>query len=154
MVMIANKKTEKQMNSDLNLFLSHNTEKFTLWLHILLKKLQSLGSDQQKSKELEKAEAKDNDPQKETHVDKKEKQSKRQLSTEKKEKTKEKNKDSREKTKEVKSVTKEGKKGKAGPEVDPEIEDLLTNKEEDEFAAEFKEEPSVSKTGKAKPSDK
>lgn len=31
MVMIANKKTEKQMNNDLNLFLSHNTEKFTSW---------------------------------------------------------------------------------------------------------------------------
>ncbi|XP_061173025.1 zinc finger CCCH domain-containing protein 14-like [Saccostrea echinata] len=153
MVMIANKKTEKQMNSDLNLFLSHNTEKFTSWLHILLKKLQSLGTDQQKSKELEKAETKDNDHQKEIYVDKKEKQGKRQLSTEKKEKTKEKIKDSREKTKEVKSVTKEGKKSKAGPEVDPEIEDLLTNKEEDEFAAEFKEEPSVTK-GKTKPADK
>jgi hypothetical protein len=31
MVMIANKKTEKQMSNDLSLFLSHNTEKFTSW---------------------------------------------------------------------------------------------------------------------------
>lgn len=51
MVMVANKKTESQMTEDLSLFLGHNTDKFTSWLHGLLVKLQSLSSDQQKIKE-------------------------------------------------------------------------------------------------------
>ncbi|ESO00782.1 hypothetical protein HELRODRAFT_82696 [Helobdella robusta] len=32
MVMVANKKTQKQMDDDLNLFLGPNTTKFTTWL--------------------------------------------------------------------------------------------------------------------------
>lgn len=109
MVMIANKKSEKQMNNDLNLFLSHNTEKFTSWLHSLLKKLQNLGTDQQKTKELEKVETKVSDPTKEVQSvsDRKEKQVKRHHSTEKKDKErhKEKSKDSKEKVKDSKSGT-------------------------------------------------
>jgi len=31
MVMVANKKSQKQMTDDLSLFLSSNTEKFTSW---------------------------------------------------------------------------------------------------------------------------
>ena len=42
MVMVANKKTQKQMSDDLNLFLGSNTDKFTTWLHQLLTKLQSI----------------------------------------------------------------------------------------------------------------
>lgn len=158
MVMIANKKSEKQMNNDLNLFLSHNTEKFTSWLHSLLKKLQNLGTDQQKTKELEKVETKVSDPAKEVPSvsDRKEKQVKRHHSTEKKDKErhKEKSKDGKEKVKDSKSGTKDGKKGKSGLEVDPEIEDLLTNREEDEFAAEFKEESESSKAAKAKQTER
>lgn len=45
MVMVANKKTQEQMTEDLNLFLGNNTEKFTSWLHGLLKKLQSIAAD-------------------------------------------------------------------------------------------------------------
>ncbi|XP_071962942.1 zinc finger CCCH domain-containing protein 14-like [Antedon mediterranea] len=41
MVMIANKKTTDQMRDDLQLFLSHNTDKFTEWLDTVIHKLQS-----------------------------------------------------------------------------------------------------------------
>ncbi|XP_052275626.1 uncharacterized protein LOC127874958 isoform X1 [Dreissena polymorpha] len=59
MVMVANKKTQRQMTDDLSLFLSSNTEKFTSWLHGLLKKLQSINtgepsSSKHKVKEKEK----------------------------------------------------------------------------------------------------
>lgn len=93
-------------------------------------------ADQQKTKELEKVETKVSDPAKEVPSvsDRKEKQVKRHHSTEKKEKErhKEKSKDGKEKVKDSKSGTKDGKKGKSGLEVDPEIEDLLTNREEGE----------------------
>lgn len=93
-------------------------------------------ADQQKTKELEKVETKVSDPTKEVQSvsDRKEKQVKRHHSTEKKDKErhKEKSKDSKEKVKDSKSGTKDGKKGKSGLEVDPEIEDLLTNREEGE----------------------
>ncbi|XP_050404714.1 zinc finger CCCH domain-containing protein 14 isoform X2 [Patella vulgata] len=45
MVMVANKKSPKQMTDDLELFLGSKTEVFTTWLHELLKKLQSIGGD-------------------------------------------------------------------------------------------------------------
>lgn len=57
MVMVANKKSQAQMTEDLGLFLSANTEKFTSWLNGLLDKLQTLGTDKQKSQELEKSES-------------------------------------------------------------------------------------------------
>lgn len=76
---------------------------------------------------MEKVETKVSDNQSEAPsvIDKKEKQTKRQHSTEKKEKSRER---SKEKTKD--SKTKESRKDRYGVEVDPEIEDLLTNKEE------------------------
>lgn len=93
-------------------------------------------ADQQKTKELEKVETKVSDPAKEVPSvsDRKEKQVKRHHSTEKKDKErhKEKSKDGKEKVKDSKSGNKDGKKGKSGLEVDPEIEDLLTNREEGE----------------------
>ncbi|XP_050726916.1 zinc finger CCCH domain-containing protein 14-like isoform X2 [Eriocheir sinensis] len=39
MVLVANKKTKDQMDDDLSLFLGHNTERFTSWLHHVLQKL-------------------------------------------------------------------------------------------------------------------
>ncbi|XP_053398627.1 uncharacterized protein LOC123523941 [Mercenaria mercenaria] len=58
MVMVANKKSQKQMTEDLSLFLGGNTDKFTIWLHGLLKKLQSINTDEaggkHKSKERDK----------------------------------------------------------------------------------------------------
>ena len=39
MVLVANKKTKDQMDDDLSLFLGHNTERFTAWLHHVLQKL-------------------------------------------------------------------------------------------------------------------
>ncbi|WAR18582.1 ZC3HE-like protein [Mya arenaria] len=59
MVMVANKKTQKEMTNDLSLFLNTNTGKFTSWLHGLLKKLQTINaaepsSSKPKAKEKEK----------------------------------------------------------------------------------------------------
>lgn len=45
MIMVANKKTEKQMTDALSLFLATNTEKFTSWLHSLLTTLRKAKSD-------------------------------------------------------------------------------------------------------------
>lgn len=45
MVMVANKKSQSQMTEDLGLFLGTNTEKFTLWLHGLIAKLQSITAE-------------------------------------------------------------------------------------------------------------
>ncbi|VVC92353.1 unnamed protein product [Leptidea sinapis] len=42
MVMVANKRTQEQMEDDLQLFLSDNTELFVNWLHQVLKKLQEV----------------------------------------------------------------------------------------------------------------
>merc|ERR1739838_15817 len=39
MVLVANNKTKDQMDDDLSLFLGHNTERFTSWLHHVLQKL-------------------------------------------------------------------------------------------------------------------
>merc|ERR1739848_134810 len=46
MVMVANKKSQKQMYDDLCLFLGSNTDKFTGWLHGLLNKLKSIVTTQ------------------------------------------------------------------------------------------------------------
>ncbi|XP_047516919.1 zinc finger CCCH domain-containing protein 14 isoform X2 [Pieris napi] len=57
MVMVANKRTQMQMEDDLQLFLADNTELFVNWLHQVLKKLQEvtvaapLKIDKQKAKE-------------------------------------------------------------------------------------------------------
>ena len=86
---------------------------------------------------MEKVETIVSEPLKGSHSvsDKKEKQTKRHHSTEKKdkEKSKEKGKDGKERIKDSKTGAKESKKGKPGVEVDPEIEDLLTNKEEGKY---------------------
>lgn len=42
MVMVANKRTRSQMEEDLQLFLSNNTEAFVGWLHQVLQKLQEV----------------------------------------------------------------------------------------------------------------
>ncbi|KAJ8396889.1 hypothetical protein AAFF_G00012120 [Aldrovandia affinis] len=42
MVLVANKKNAQQMAEDLNVFLGHNSIKFTLWLHEVLEKLHSV----------------------------------------------------------------------------------------------------------------
>lgn len=63
MVMVANKRTQEQMSNDLRLFLGSNTDVFTLWLHGLLIKLQSVSSDSKseavKSKSSSKEKKKD-----------------------------------------------------------------------------------------------
>ncbi|KAM3960199.1 LOW QUALITY PROTEIN: nuclear polyadenosine RNA-binding 2 [Aphomia sociella] len=58
MVMVANKRTRAQMEDDLQLFLSDNTELFVNWLHQVLKKLQEVtvtaplkAAEKEKSKE-------------------------------------------------------------------------------------------------------
>ncbi|XP_030854637.1 zinc finger CCCH domain-containing protein 14 isoform X2 [Strongylocentrotus purpuratus] len=51
MVMIANKKTEEQMEDDLALFLGTNTDKFCGWLQGVLKKLQAARDEQKERKE-------------------------------------------------------------------------------------------------------
>lgn len=42
MVMVANKRTRSQMEDDLQLFLTNNTEAFVSWLHQVLQKLQEV----------------------------------------------------------------------------------------------------------------
>lgn len=42
MIMVANKRSKKQMREDLNLFLGENTEIFVNWLHQVLEKLQEV----------------------------------------------------------------------------------------------------------------
>lgn len=49
MVMVANKRSRSQMNSDLGLFLASNTVVFTEWLHSLLEKLQTVRADSERS---------------------------------------------------------------------------------------------------------
>ena len=43
MIMVVNKKSEKQMADDLNLFLSSNSNKFSSWLHLYLNKFKENG---------------------------------------------------------------------------------------------------------------
>ncbi|XP_014242609.1 zinc finger CCCH domain-containing protein 14 [Cimex lectularius] len=50
MVLVANKKTQKQMEEDLLLFLGENTKLFTNWLHEVLKKLEKVTSSVKTSK--------------------------------------------------------------------------------------------------------
>lgn len=42
MIMVANKRSQKQMVEDLKLFLGKNTEPFVQWLHQVLDKLQEV----------------------------------------------------------------------------------------------------------------
>lgn len=42
MVMVANKRSRRQMDVDLQLFLGSNTKTFTSWLHTVLQKLQEV----------------------------------------------------------------------------------------------------------------
>lgn len=42
MIMVANKRSKSQMDSDLALFLNNNTKIFTTWLHTVLEKLQQV----------------------------------------------------------------------------------------------------------------
>lgn len=42
MVMVANKRSKEQMNSELRLFLGKHTSLFTSWLHQVLQKLQEV----------------------------------------------------------------------------------------------------------------
>lgn len=42
MIMVANKRSKKQMSDDLQLFLNENTDSFVNWLHQVLEKLQAV----------------------------------------------------------------------------------------------------------------
>lgn len=42
MIMVANKRSKKQMRDDLQLFLNENTDSFVNWLHQVLDKLQAV----------------------------------------------------------------------------------------------------------------
>ncbi|KAL4237740.1 hypothetical protein ACF0H5_002453 [Mactra antiquata] len=83
MVMVANKKSQKQMTDDLSLFLGANTEKFTSWLHSLLKKLQSINTEEstpkpktkEKTSKGDKRKHRSSQSEKKTDVDKQRKSS-------------------------------------------------------------------------------
>ncbi|XP_033736179.1 zinc finger CCCH domain-containing protein 14-like [Pecten maximus] len=141
MVMVANKKSQAQMTEDLGLFLSANTEQFTSWLNGLLNKLQTLGTDKQKSQELEKSETESMSQQ---HVAKKKKTpEKTDKSISEKTMVKDKNLPKVQKSIPVKTnkVVQEAKKVKGEEEYVP----LLLDKSEiDEFNEEFKPEESKS----------
>ncbi|XP_060070875.1 zinc finger CCCH domain-containing protein 14-like [Ylistrum balloti] len=137
MVMVANKKSQTQMTEDLGLFLSSNTEKFTSWLNGLLDKLQTLGTDKQKSQELEKSETESMNQQ--NVVKKKKIPEKTDKSVTEKTVTKEKNVTKGPKSFAAKThkAIKDAKKIKGDEEYVPL---LLDKSETDEFSEEFKPE--------------
>jgi len=100
MVMVANDRTEIQMNEDLGLFLNDHTKAFTKWLHNVLDKLKKVTLDEVAKKETKKKKVKDKDSKK--------KEKKKDKSTV----TKGKEKDKAKKKKVEKVVTKDEKSGK------------------------------------------
>ncbi|XP_021359476.1 zinc finger CCCH domain-containing protein 14-like [Mizuhopecten yessoensis] len=149
MVMVANKKSQAQMTEDLSLFLSTNTEKFTSWLNGLLDKLQTLGTDKQKSQELEKSESESMSQQ---HVVKKKKSPEKvEKSVQEKIVTKDKNTTKMPKPLAAKTfkTVKDAKKAKGEEEYVPL---LLDKSETDEFSEEFKPEEIKGNTKTSTPS--
>jgi len=82
MVMVANDRTEVQMNEDLGLFLNEHTKAFTKWLHNVLDKLKKVTLDEVAKKETKKKKVKDKDSKK------KEKKKEKATTTKAKEKDK------------------------------------------------------------------
>ncbi|XP_064098510.1 zinc finger CCCH domain-containing protein 14-like [Macrobrachium nipponense] len=64
MVLVANKKTKDQMDDDLSLFLGHNTERFTSWLHHVLQKLNAAALLQVTTPQPEEGKKKDTEEEK------------------------------------------------------------------------------------------
>jgi len=59
MVMVANDRTEDQMNEDLGLFLNDHTKAFTTWLHNVLDKLKKVTLEEVAKKDSKKKKTKD-----------------------------------------------------------------------------------------------
>ncbi|XP_022122573.2 zinc finger CCCH domain-containing protein 14 isoform X2 [Pieris rapae] len=127
MVMVANKRTQMQMEDDLQLFLADNTELFVNWLHQVLKKLQEvtvaapLKIDKEKAKERSASkdrkskEKKDKDKSRRSDFLKKSKKKEKEKLLHKKEKKSQKN--------------KKEKRSKSHERIRPNIPPLLMNME-------------------------
>lgn len=134
MVLVANKKTKDQMDDDLSLFLGHNTERFTSWLHHVLQKLNAAALLQgitapppeeakRKDPEEEKRKEKEEEKRKEREEEKKrvKLEETRKLKEEEKRKAKEKEKTERKrKSSERKNDKKEKKLKKSESPTSPE----------------------------------
>lgn len=81
MVLVANNKTKDQMDDDLSLFLGHNTEPFTSWLHHVLQKLNAASMLKPPPEEPKKKEDKKKAAAVEKPVDKEEKETGRKTRT-------------------------------------------------------------------------
>ncbi|XP_045525564.1 zinc finger CCCH domain-containing protein 14 isoform X2 [Pieris brassicae] len=127
MVMVANKRTQMQMEDDLQLFLADNTELFVNWLHQVLKKLQEvtvaapLKIDKEKAKE--RSASKDRKSK-----EKKDKDKSKRSDFLKKSKKKEKEKLLHKKEKKLQKSKKE-KRSKSHERIRPNIPPLLMNME-------------------------
>ncbi|XP_071526005.1 uncharacterized protein Nab2 isoform X1 [Panulirus ornatus] len=84
MVLVANKKTKDQMDDDLSLFLGHNTERFTSWLHHVLQKLNAAAllqvaapqQEESKKKDIEEEKKKEREEEKKKERDEEKKREK------------------------------------------------------------------------------
>ncbi|KAK7068376.1 hypothetical protein SK128_002885 [Halocaridina rubra] len=105
MVLVANKKTKDQMDDDLSLFLGHNTERFTSWLHHVLQKLNAaalLQADDSKKKDTEEEKKKSKEEEKKREKDEAKKREKaEEMKKVKDEEKKKKEKDKLEKKKKL-----------------------------------------------------
>ncbi|KAB7494438.1 Zinc finger CCCH domain-containing protein 14 [Armadillidium nasatum] len=119
MILVGNGKTKDQMDDDLSLFLGHNTERFTSWLHEVLQRLNAasilqkenkVGKEKKKEeeKEKEKTSSDAEEPKVPKVVEEKKKHKKKKDKSEKKKEKKEKKK-KKDKEKHSKSQKHKGK---------------------------------------------
>ncbi|XP_042208711.1 zinc finger CCCH domain-containing protein 14-like isoform X2 [Homarus americanus] len=130
MVLVANKKTKDQMDDDLSLFLGHNTERFTSWLHHVLQKLnaaallQVTSTQQQpeepKKKDIEEEKRREREDEKKRERDEEKKREKaeemKRMRDEEKRKVKEKEKTDKKRKSSERKVERKEKKVKKSTE--------------------------------------
>nr|XP_053634388.1 zinc finger CCCH domain-containing protein 14-like [Cherax quadricarinatus] len=124
MVLVANKKTKDQMDDDLSLFLGHNTERFTSWLHHVLQKLNAAAllqvttaqQEEPKKKDAEEDKRRDREEEKKRERDEEKKREKaeemKKIRDEEKRKAKEKEKADRKRKSSERKVDRKEKKVK------------------------------------------
>ncbi|XP_045616739.1 zinc finger CCCH domain-containing protein 14 isoform X2 [Procambarus clarkii] len=122
MVLVANKKTKDQMDDDLSLFLGHNTERFTSWLHHVLQKLNAAAllqvtttqQEEPKKKDAEEDKRRDREEEKKRERDEEKKREKaeemKKMRDEEKRKAKEKEKADRKRKSSERKVERKDKK--------------------------------------------
>ncbi|CAK1543194.1 unnamed protein product [Leptosia nina] len=129
MVMVANKRTQTQMEDDLQLFLGDNTELFVNWLHQVLKKLQEVTVVPLKN---DKEGKKERSISKERKTkDKKDKQKSKKSDTIRKSKKKDKEKLHFNKEEKKSHKSKKEKKSKSHERIRPNVPPLLMNLEKE-----------------------